>query len=77
MSTLDSHDTYFRFVMQYLAAAQQFLEWFAPDFILDSIDLDSLTFVDASYINKSLSKTFSDVVFDCRYKTIDDNNQSR
>ena len=62
------HDSYFRFVMQHLIAAQQFLDWFAPDFIINNIDLNSLTFVDTSYVNKSLKKTFSDVVFDCKYK---------
>ena len=66
--TTDLHDSYFRFVMQHLIAAQQFLDWFAPDFIINNIDLNSLTFVDTSYVNKSLKKTFSDVVFDCKYK---------
>ena len=75
MSVNDPHDKYFRAVMQHTLIAKQFLHWFLPKHIKDILDWDSLSLSDNTYVDASLNKSISDVVFDCRYQLKDDSDE--
>ena len=64
----DPHDKYFRKAMQIKRVATEFLLWFLPESLSELIDFESLELVEGTYIDESLKKTISDVVFDCQYR---------
>lgn len=60
------HDKFFKQSMQQPILARQFMQHYLPPRIASALDLDSLVYQDASYINNQLSSAFSDVVFSCK-----------
>lgn len=72
MKKHDWHDNYVRSVMQHPIVAQQFINWLAPDDIVESIDLTNVAISSGSFIDKKLRKTFSDIILDCPFKNSSD-----
>ena len=68
------HDRFFRSSMQNKSVARQFFQQYLPKPLLKALDLKQCKLEDSSYIDNELQASFSDVVFDCRYK--DDTNTS-
>ena len=62
------HDKFFRSSMQNLPVARQFFQQYLPQPLLNALDLTHCRLEDCSYIDNSLQASFSDLVFDCRYK---------
>lgn len=59
------HDAIFKQSMQRPFVAKQFMQYYLPSNLLAELDLESLSMLDATYINDQLDSAFSDVVFSC------------
>lgn len=61
------HDRFFRAAFSQLPVVKDFLRNFVPQELIQNLKLDSLTQVEASYLDKRLKEHLSDVVYDCQY----------
>lgn len=57
------HDSLVKTVMSDPVAAQEFLEYYLPDGFKNLIDLSKITVEQESYIEESLNKKYSDIVY--------------
>jgi predicted transposase/invertase (TIGR01784 family) len=61
------HDKFFRSSMQNAPIAKAFFRQHLPITLSSALDLDSFRLENATYIDKRLQETFSDLVFTCHY----------
>ena len=67
------HDQFFKAIMQDKAMATDYIKSFLPLSITQNIDFSSLVLEDKSYIDELLKSTFSDIVYSCKVKNVDEN----
>ncbi len=65
------HDSLVKTIMNDPVAAQEFLEYYLPSDFKGLVDLSTITVEKESYIEESLSKKYSDIV----YKVASKNNK--
>ncbi len=57
------HDSLVKIIMTDKIAAQEFLEYYLPEDFKKLMDLSKITVEQESYIEESLSKKYSDIVY--------------
>ncbi|MCC8461777.1 MAG: Rpn family recombination-promoting nuclease/putative transposase [Rickettsia endosymbiont of Ecitomorpha arachnoides] len=57
------HDSLVKIIMNDPVAAQEFLEYYLPDDFKNLVDLSKITIEQESYIEESLNKKYSDIIY--------------
>ena len=73
----DPHDRYVRNVLQIRQVIEQFLVWFLPKVILQHLDITEIKQADNTFVDKSLSKSISDLIYDCSDKSHITNSKAK
>jgi predicted transposase/invertase (TIGR01784 family) len=69
---LKPHDSFFKSALAIPKVAQEFLQMHLPAGVLEKLDLNKLEIRPESFIDKSLKKQFTDVLFACKTKDNED-----
>ena len=64
---LSSHDTFIRALMSDIQIVRSYLQTCIPRYILEKLDLDTLTQLLDTYVSRDLRKSISDIVYSCQY----------
>jgi len=65
------HDKYFRSVLSNKEIAKDFIKAFLPKEVVDALDFDHFEQVTDSFLDEELQSTISDVIYQTRFKNID------
>ena len=65
MNLNNPHDKLFKAILQDKTLAKAYFSHFLPAFLVESIDFESITLANVSYVDEKLSGSFADIVFAC------------
>ncbi len=68
MTKRPKHDQLFKKIMGNEIAAQEFLEYYLPNNFKEKIDLSKIKIEQESYIEESLRRKYSDIIYSVRTK---------
>ena len=63
--THNPNDKFFKAAFRYPSIVQEFLEYFMPEKLVNSLDFKTLTLDSTNYIGDNLAEYYSDVVYTC------------
>ena len=69
MEVINPHDKFFKENFSDKEIATDFIKWTFPKELLENLDLSKLKLDNNSYIDEKLKEYYSDLVYDCEYKT--------
>lgn len=61
------HDHFFRSTFSQVEVISEYLQFFLPPELSESLDLSSLAQENTSYLDDQLNEHFSDIIYSCRY----------
>ena len=62
------HDKFFKATLGNISVAKKFLKFFLPEYIIENIELNTLSFAKMNFVSENLKEIFSDLIFSCELK---------
>ncbi len=71
------HDAFFKGSFSYVDVAEDYIKHFLPKSLVEGLDLSSLKLENNDFVNNDLSEFFSDLIWECEYRTTKVKNEHR